>query len=106
MLKGPGFPDPLFEDISELDEVAEKYGHSSEICIPIFLMDGVHIGGLRVADQILGDLTIKARESVNEMIERIAELRLGVQEEDEDKPIASPSLGGHHDARTEDAAHE
>ena len=73
-MRGPGFPDPLFESIEELDEIAEKTTHSEDFCLPFFLLE-TDIGALRVADPILGDLTVMAREAVAKVQARIVELR-------------------------------
>ncbi len=72
-MKGPGFPDPLFENIEELDEIAEA-GVGSVIDYLLFKAD---IGPLRVADPVLGDLTVMAREAVARVQARIQELRTG-----------------------------
>ena len=81
-MRGPGFPDPLFEKIEELDEIAEKTTHSEAFCLPFYLLEA-EIGPLRVADPILGDLTVMALEAMTKVQERIAELR---------EPIANPGV--------------
>jgi hypothetical protein len=75
MMKGPGFPDPLFEDIDELDEIAESADQAAEFDLIAYLLDEAPIGALRSADPILGDLTVMAREAVNRVGARLEELR-------------------------------
>ncbi len=75
MMKGPGFPDPLFENIDELDEIAENDLVFPDFDLIAYLLDRAPIGALRSADPILGDLTVMAREAVNRVNARIVEIR-------------------------------
>ncbi len=70
MMRGPGFPDPLFEDLVGLAALAKQKGAS----VIEFLLFEAPVGPLRVADPILGDLTIMARESVSRVQARIDEM--------------------------------
>ena len=72
-MSGPGFPDPLFEKIEELDKLAEDNSHDFEVVT--YLLTEAPIGALRVADPFLGDLTVTAREHVARVEARIKELR-------------------------------
>ncbi len=74
-MRGPGFPDPLFEDIEELDEIAEHNPLANDFDTIVYLLDEAPIGALRVADPVLGDLTVMAREAVAKVQARIDELR-------------------------------
>ncbi len=75
-MKGPGFPDPLFETIEELEELAEEnWDVGSESLIPYLLLQEDRIGALRSSDPILGDLTVMAREAIAKVSARIEELR-------------------------------
>ncbi len=76
-MRGPGFPDPLFEDIEELNQIVEEATERALVApsaIP-YLLEVAPIGALRVADPILGDLTVMAREAVAKVQARIDELR-------------------------------
>lgn len=70
-MRGPGFPDALFDNIEGLDALAEEL-HGS---VMEFLLFEAPVGPLRVADPILGDLTVMAREAVAKVQARIDELR-------------------------------
>ena len=75
-MKGPGFPDPLFETIDELEDIAEKgWDVGAKSLMPYLLLQEVPIGALRSADPILGDLTVMAREAIAKVHARIEELR-------------------------------
>ncbi len=71
MMRGPGFPDPLFETVDELEEIAEDKTGS----LIVYLLVDAPIGPLRVADPILGDFTVMAREAVAKVEARLEELR-------------------------------
>ena len=75
MMKGAGFPDPLFEDIDELEEIAGLDPPASDFDLIAYLLDKAPLGALRSADPILGDLTVMAREAVNKVDARLEELR-------------------------------
>jgi hypothetical protein len=74
MMKGPGFPDPLFEGIDELEKIARDLP-GEDFDLIAYLLNVAPIGALRSADPILGDLTVMAREAVNKVEARIEELR-------------------------------
>jgi len=69
-MRGPGFPDALFEDTGELGALAIE----EECSVMEYLLFEAPVGPLRVADPILGDLTIMARESVSRVQARLDEL--------------------------------
>ena len=74
-MKGPGFPDALFDDIDELYDIAVDARDDGSFDLIAYLLDRAPIGPLRVADPVLGDLTVMAREAVAKVQARIAELR-------------------------------
>ena len=75
MMKGAGFPDPLFENVDELFELAVEAQDDGHFDLIAYLLDKAPIGALRSADPILGDLTVMAREAVNKVDARLEELR-------------------------------
>ncbi len=75
MYKGGGFPQPLFENIDELDEIATETKDDGSFDLIAYLLDRAPVGELRSADPILGDLTVMAREAVSKVTARIEELR-------------------------------
>ncbi len=75
-MKGPGFPDPLFETLEELEDIAEEnWDVGSKSLMPYLLLQEINIGALRSADPFLGDLTVMAREAIAKVGARIEELR-------------------------------
>lgn len=74
MPKRDGFPEPLFEDIAELDEIIEAEGFLIKDAVVYLLFGDVNIGALRAADPVLGDLTVMAKEAIHGVSVRVAEL--------------------------------
>ena len=78
-MRGPGFPDALFENTGGLEALARQ----KDLSVIEFLLFEAPTGPLRVADPILGDLTIMAREAVGRVQARIDELRKSEGDSDE-----------------------
>ena len=70
-MRGPGFPDALFEDTGGLDALAKEMAAS----VIEYLLFEAPLGPLRVADPVLGDLTVMAREAVQRVQARLDEMR-------------------------------
>ncbi len=70
-MKGPGFPDALFDTPDELVALADEL-HGSVI---EYLLFEAPIGALRVADPVLGDLTVVAKDAVGKVLARLEEMR-------------------------------